>query len=183
MLFPSRADFRAWLAENAQTSGGVWLVFGKDKAVVTLSASEALEEALCFGWIDGQMKSVDSTRYLKYFARRRPKSVWSDKNKTLIEALRQRGIMTELGEQAVAIAMQNGTWDAPKGEPITEEQVEALAEKLSGDARVNFLKMPRSARVTYTGLYHSYKSEAARQRGFETLVDRLNQNLKPMERA
>ena len=81
LLFPTRADFRAWLQENAATSEGVWLVFGKTKTVVTLSANDALEEALCFGWIDGQMQSIDETKYHKYFARRRAKSVWFEKNK------------------------------------------------------------------------------------------------------
>ena len=74
LIFKLRGDFRAWLCENAETSGGVWLVFGKIKAVATLTASDALEEALCFGWIDGQMQSVDNTKYLKYFARRRAKA-------------------------------------------------------------------------------------------------------------
>lgn len=69
LLFPKRENFREWLRENAETSGGVWLVFGKTKALATLSANDALEEALCFGWIDGQMKSIDETKYLKYFAR------------------------------------------------------------------------------------------------------------------
>jgi uncharacterized protein YdeI (YjbR/CyaY-like superfamily) len=56
MQFATREDFRAWLKENAETSEGVWLVFGKTKAVISLSANDALEEALCFGWIDGQMR-------------------------------------------------------------------------------------------------------------------------------
>ena len=59
LLFPSRDDFRVWLQENAATSDGVWLVFGKTKTVVTLSANDALEEALCFGWIDGQRKDFE----------------------------------------------------------------------------------------------------------------------------
>jgi len=182
MLFATRADFRAWLSENAETSGGVWLVFGKTKEVVTLSANEALEEALCFGWIDGQMKSVDNTKYHKYFARRRPKSPWSEINKKKIAALRESGLLTALGEQAVEAAQKSGTWDAPKGDPITEEQVEAFAQKLSGisPAYENFMKMPRSVRFSYTGRYLSFKSEEARQRDFGRIVDRLNQNLKPM---
>ena len=109
LMFASRSGFRDWLLENAETSDGVWLVFCKTKAVVTLSANDALEEALCFGWIDGQMKSIDETKYLKYFARRRAKSVWSDKNKKIIETLRSKGTMTELGEKAVEIAEENGT--------------------------------------------------------------------------
>ena len=70
LIFPSRVEFRAWLTENAETSEGVWLVFGKTKAVVTLSANDALEEALCFGWIDGQMQSIDGTKYFNSYVKR-----------------------------------------------------------------------------------------------------------------
>ena len=69
----------AWLEKNAKVSGGVWLVFGKTR-VSTLSANDALEEALCFGWIDGQMQKIDNTKQ-KYFSKRRANSVWSEKNK------------------------------------------------------------------------------------------------------
>lgn len=182
LLFASRGEFRAWLQENAETGGGVWLIFGKTKAVVTLSANDALEEALCFGWIDGQMKSIDGTRYLKYFAQRRAKSPWSDKNKKTVETLRERGLMTELGEKAVETAIRNGTWDAPKEDRITDEQVEAFAEKLAGisPACENFNSMSRSVRFTYARRYFSFKSEEARQRDLEKIIDRLNKNLKPM---
>ena len=182
LLFSTRDDFRAWLKENSETSEGVWLVFGKSKAVVTLSANDALEEALCFGWIDGQIQSIDNTKYLKYFAKRRVKSVWSEKNKKTVERLRDKGIMTRLGEIAVESAKQNGTWDAPKGNPITDEQIEAFAEKLAGisPAYENFNNMSPSVRRIYTGRYLSFKTEKARQRDFETIVDRLNNNKKPM---
>ena len=182
LLFTSRSDFHAWLLENAESSDGVWLTFGKTKAVVTMSASDALEEALCFGWIDGQMKSIDETKYLKYFARRRVKSAWSEKNKKTIETLRAKGIMTELGEEAVKTAMQNGTWDAPKGEPVSDEQIEAFALKLAAfsQAYENFCKMSPSVKRTYTMRHLSFKSEEARRRDFEKIVDRLNNNLKPM---
>ena len=182
LRFLSRDDFRAWLIENAKTSDGVWLVFGKTQELVTLSANDALEEALCFGWIDGQMKSINSTKYLKYFARRRAKSVWSDKNKKTVERLRENGLMTELGENAVETAKRNGEWDAQKRNPITDEQVEAFAENLAGisPAYENFNRMSRSVRLSYTGRYLSFKSEEARQRDFEKIVDRLNNNLKSM---
>lgn len=182
MLFTSRTDFRTWLHENAEKSDGVWLVFGKTEEIVTLSANDALEEALCFGWIDGQMKSIDNTKYMKYFARRRPRSDWSAKNKRMVETLRENGLMTEVGERAVEAARRNGMWDAPKRAPITDEQVEAFAAKLAGisPAYENFNNMPPSVRFTYTGRYLSFKTEEARQRDFEKIVDRLNQNLKPM---
>ncbi len=182
LLFSSRDDFRAWLKENAETSEGVWLIFGKTKAVVTLSANDALEEALCFGWIDGQMQSIDNTKYRKYFAKRRPKSVWSEKNKKIVDMLRKANLMTELGEKAVEAAIKNGTWDAPKVNPITDEQVKAFEEKLAGisPAYENFKNMSRSVQFTYTGRYLSFKTEEARQRDFEKIIDRLNKNLKPM---
>ena len=182
LLFPSRNDFRKWLVENAKVSEGVWLVFGKTKEVVTLTANDALEEALCFGWIDGQMKSIDNTKYIKYFAHRRVKSIWSDKNRKKVEVLREKGIMTELGEKAIEIAKENGLWDVQKHDSVTDEQVEAFAKKLVGilPAYENFNKMSRSVRFSYTGRHLSFKSEEARQRDFEKIVERLNKNLKPM---
>ena len=174
LLFPSRGDFRAWLRKQAKTSDGVWLVFGKTKAVATLTANDALEEALCFGWIDGQMRCVDDTKYLKYFARRRAKSPWSEKNKKMVETLRKKKLMTELGESAVENAKRNGTWDFV-AELIADEQVEALAEKLAGfpAARRNFMKLSPSLRLRYTKRHRSFKGEEARQRDFVKIVDEL----------
>jgi uncharacterized protein YdeI (YjbR/CyaY-like superfamily) len=184
LLFSSRQAFREWLEKNARESEGVWLIFRKDKTAETLTANEALEEALCFGWIDGQMKSTDETEYLKYFARRRKKSVWSDKNRKTVEALRKAGRMTELGEAAVREAMGNNTFYTPKPDPVTEEQITALAERLRSfyPAYKNFQQMPPSVKRTYTRAYLAPKTEEARQRGFEKITDRLNKNLKPMEK-
>jgi uncharacterized protein YdeI (YjbR/CyaY-like superfamily) len=182
LLFASRDDFRTWLRENAETSDGVWLVFGKTITIATLSANDALEEALCFGWIDGKMKRIDDTRYTKYFAQRRPKSPWSEKNKKKVETLRERGLMTDLGERAVEAAKRNGMWDAPKRDSIANDQVDAFAEKLAGisPAYENFNNMAPSVRLTYTKRYLSFKTEEARQRDLERIVDRLNKNLRPM---
>jgi len=182
LTFKTRAAFRKWLESNAETGDGVWLVFGKTKAVATLTANDALEEALCFGWIDGQMQSIDETRYLKYFARRRPKSVWSDKNKKIVEMLRSKKLMTASGEAAVEAAKKNGTWESAKGDPITETQILAFEKKLKtfSPAYENFKAMSPSVRRTYTGRHLSFKTEEARDRDFLKIVDRLNKNLKPM---
>jgi uncharacterized protein YdeI (YjbR/CyaY-like superfamily) len=90
--------------------------------------------------------------------------------------------MTEAGIAAVEAAKKDGRWDAEKGFTITDEQIDALAEKLSAhsEAYENFQKMPPSVRKTYTGRYLSFKTEEARERDFERIVDRLNKNLKPM---
>jgi uncharacterized protein YdeI (YjbR/CyaY-like superfamily) len=182
LIFASREDFRLWLQANTETSGGVWLVFSKTKSIITLSANDALEEALCFGWIDGQMKSVDETKYIKYFARRREKSVWSDKNKKIVETLRAKKMMTALGEKAVEAAVKNGEWNAAKQNVISGEQVEAFAKKLIGKSPAceNFKQMPPSVQRTYTKRYLSFKSEESREKDFEKIIDRLNNNLKPM---
>jgi len=180
MMFPTRADFRAWLCENAETGEGVWLVFGKTKALPTIKAGEALEEALCFGWIDGQMKRIDETRYMKYFARRRAKSVWSVKNKKIVEALREKGLMTRLGEKAVETAKGNGMWDE-RTEAGEQGMVEALAEKLRDfpQAREHFMEMPPSAKLAAARWYHTSKNEEIRQREFPKIVEALERGWKP----
>jgi uncharacterized protein YdeI (YjbR/CyaY-like superfamily) len=179
LVFTTRNAFRTWLSENAEASDGVWLIFGKTKAVITLSANDALEEALCFGWIDGQMKSIDDTKYRKYFSCRREKSPWSDKNKKIVETLRARNLMTELGEEAVSTAKKNGLWDASPSGTITDEQITSFSDKLSGLALENYTAMPRSAKVAFVRRYLSFKKEETRQRDFEKIIDMLNKNLKP----
>ena len=84
LTFTDRAEFRSWLSANCQSTAGVWLLFGKTGGPKTLKAGEALEEALCFGWIDGQMQRLNDTSYKKYFALRRENSKWSEKNKALV---------------------------------------------------------------------------------------------------
>ena len=77
MKFADREAFRKWLSENCQSDAGIWLLFGKAGGPKTIKAGEALEEALCFGWIDGQMQSIDDKTYKKYLSMRREKSKWS----------------------------------------------------------------------------------------------------------
>ncbi len=184
MLFATRADFRAWLAEHGAASGGVWLVLGKQAGPATLSAGEALQEALCFGWIDGRMQSIDQTKYMKYFAPRRKGSNWSPKNKKLAAELEAQGLMTDRGRAKIEEAKSSGAWDAPEAGPISQAQVMALENliKPAEPAFTHFMAMPPSAKRAYTGLYFDAKSEEARARRLEKIIRRLNLNLNPMER-
>ena len=184
MQFASREEFRCWLKDNCRTSPGIWLLFGKPGGPKTLKAGEALEEALCFGWIDGQMQKIDDTSYKKYFAERREKSKWSEKNKKLVQSLEGRGLMTESGREKIEEAKRNGQWDAPDLMKLTEEQVEVVAGLLEGyePAYTNFMAMPPSVRKTYSRAYFDAKTDAGREKRLAWLVDRLNKNLKPMER-
>jgi uncharacterized protein YdeI (YjbR/CyaY-like superfamily) len=180
--FASREEFRAWLSEHCLSIRAIWLVFGKKGGPKTISANDALEEALCFGWIDGQMKSVDEKVYIKYFAQRRKGSIWSEKNKGLIDFLIKQGKMTEHGRAKVEEAKRTGKWDDPKPPPVTDEDVDALAEALRGTepAYSNFLAMPPSVKRTYSGAYRAAVSDEAKAKRLLQIAERLNNNLKPM---
>ena len=182
LVFENRAAFRKWLVENHQESRGIWLVLGKDAKVKTLTANEALEEALCFGWIDGQIRSLGADRYIKRFTPRRKVSVWSERNRKLADKLTKDGLMTSAGRAAIEEARKSGAWDRPKREPISEAQVEALTKALPADSKAlaNYLKMSPSVRRTYAAFYLDAKKEETRKRRLAKIVERLDENKKPM---
>lgn len=182
LIFSDRSVFRTWLQENGAVSEGAWLLFGKKGGPRTLSAAEALEEALCFGWIDGQMQSIDETQYKKYFAQRTANSKWSEKNKGLVQKLEEQGIMTDQGRGKIAAAKKNGQWNALKAPAITDEDIERLSDLLKGTepAYTNFQAMSPSVKKTYTKAYLAAKTEAGKESRLTRMIDRLNKNLKPM---
>lgn len=182
LLFTCRSEFRDWLIENHSCCDGIWMVFGKSGKLETIKPDEALDEALCFGWIDGQFKSIDETRYIKKFTPRRKGSNWSEKNRCTAERLIEQGLMTERGYTAIEQAKKDGKWDVPKGDPVSDVQINALEEALQGTepALSNFLKMSLSVRKTYTAHYLSAKSEDTRARRLQQIIERLNENKKPM---
>jgi uncharacterized protein YdeI (YjbR/CyaY-like superfamily) len=182
LQFSSREEFRNWLNNNCMSSGGVWLLFGKAGGPKTIKASEALEEALCFGWIDGQMQGIDDKSYVKYFSMRRKNSNWSEKNKALVEILEKQGAMTDYGRAKIEEARKNGQWDIPKPPAITDEQITMLSDLLSAyePAFTNFLAMSPSVKRAYTGAYFDAKTDEGRKKRLSWMVERLNKNLKPM---
>ena len=182
MEFANRREFRKWLCDHCLSDDGVWLLFGKAGGPKTIKAGEALEEALCFGWIDGQMQRIDDKSYKKYFSMRREKSRWSEKNKALVKSLEERGLMTNFGREKIHEAQKNGQWYAPNPMAVTEEQIALLSALLEGyePACTNFQAMPLSVRKTYTRAYFDAKTDAGRERRIAWMVGRLNKNLKPM---
>ncbi len=183
MEFAGREEFRGWLLDNCLSSPGVWLLFGKPGGPKTIKAGEALEEALCFGWIDGQMQRIDGKSYKKYFSMRRERSKWSEKNKALARSLEERGLMTDFGRVKIEEAKKNGQWNAPNPLAVTEEQIARVTALLAEHepACTNFQAMPLSVRKTYTRAYFDAKTETGRERRLAWLVDRLNKNLRPMD--
>ncbi len=182
MEFTNRDEFRKWLCEHCLSSTGIWLLFGKAGGPQTIKAAEALEEALCFGWIDGQMQRIDDKTYKKYFSMRREQSKWSEKNKALVKSLEARGLMTDWGRKKIEEAQKNGQWHTPAPAAITEEQIAELSALLEGfePACTNFKAMSLSVKKTYTKAYFDAKTDIGRKKRIAWITDRLNKNLKPM---
>jgi len=108
-----RAEWRAWLAANHRTSTGVWLVTWKRRTGrPTVAYEDAVEEALCYGWIDGVLHSIDEEKSEEWFAPRRPKSTWARSNKERVARLEAAGLMAPAGLEAVALARSNGSWES-----------------------------------------------------------------------
>ena len=128
-----RAEWRAWLEANHRASGGVWLITWKRRAgEPTIGYEEAVEEALCFGWIDGVIRRVDDDRLMEWFAPRRPKSTWARTNKERVARLEAAGLMTDAGRRAVEIARANGSWeslDVIDALVVPDDLAVALAER------------------------------------------------------
>lgn len=182
LTFTDRHAFREWLGKNGTESDGVWLLFSKTAKIVTLSANDALEEALCHGWIDGQMQSLDENTYKKYFARRLPKSKWSVKNKNLAQTLIEKGLMTQQGLEAIANARKYDLWDNTKDTSIVDDQIQMFKDIIQPHepAYGNLMAMSHSIQRTYTGFYFDAKTDKTRVARLEKIIDRLNGNLKPM---
>lgn len=183
MNFTNREEFREWLHVHCLSNDGIWLLFGKAGGPKTIKAAEALEEALCFGWIDGQMEKIDDKTYMKYFSLRRKNSKWSEKNKALVEKLEKQGLMTDFGRKKIDEAKENGQWEASNPLAIiTEEQIACLSALLKAyePAYTNFQAMSPSVKKTYTRAYLDVKTDSGREKRIAWMVDRLNKNLKPM---
>jgi uncharacterized protein YdeI (YjbR/CyaY-like superfamily) len=116
----NRGEWRSWLNRNHQTSTGVWLVIPKkDSGKPGVTLDEAVEEAVCFGWIDSRQNPIDQTSYKLYFSPRKPGSLWSTSNKERVEKLTRQGLMSPAGLAKVDAAKKDGSWN-------TLDYVEAL---------------------------------------------------------
>jgi uncharacterized protein YdeI (YjbR/CyaY-like superfamily) len=113
MSFTSSREFRAWLAKNCVRSEGIWLrIYKKASGVATVSYAEALDQALCHGWIDSQKRPSDNQSWLQKFTPRRPQSGWSKNNTKHAERLIKSGAMTAAGLKEVEAAKADGRWQA-----------------------------------------------------------------------
>ena len=134
LLVPDAEAWLAWLAENHATSRGVWLVLHKKGGSVTgLGYDQALDGALRFGWVDGQIGRRDEGSYVTRFTPRGPKSKWSRNNVAKVERLEEAGLMTEAGRAVVNSAKADGRWEAAYSGQASAEVPQDLADAIAAD--------------------------------------------------
>src|ERR1035437_8628095 len=180
ILFRTREDFRNWLVKNAECENGIWLVIGKTDKLKTVTAAEALEEALCFGWIDGQIKSVNEIKYIKYFAPRRKDSKWSEKNKKAIPELCRKELMTDLGMEAINTAKLNGRWSSEIVKENYDEKIKEIEKLLVNNksAKDNFNRAPLSFKKQMAAFYFDAKQEETRNKRLVKIIKVIKENKK-----
>ena len=174
--FQSRADWRHWLARNHEKEDEAWLVLPKKgSSVAGLALDEAVQEALCFGWIDGLLKGVDETCYSLRFTPRRPNSVWSIHNIRRVETLIAEGLMTEAGLAKIQEGKRSGQWQAA----IQREQADSLPDDLDRALRqtqgalASFRALPASRKQQLLHWIGSAVRPATRQKRIAFVVDEL----------
>ncbi len=150
---PTLSAWRAWLAANHTRPEGIWLItYRSASGKATFTYEQAVEEALCFGWIDGHTKTLDEERGMQWYAPRRRGSVWARSNKARVERLIADGRMTPAGQAKIDAAKADGTWalwDSVDSLEVPPDLAAALAAY--PDARANFDAFPRSARHAILG--------------------------------
>ncbi len=177
-----RNEWHKWLEENHDTAGEAWLIHYKKKSGKTgIGQKEAVEEAICFGWIDGKLRSIDDDKYILRYSPRRRSSVWSKINRDKAEELIEAGRMQEAGFLKIEEAKKNGNWDNAYTSRQPEEMPDDLKEALEKDkvARDNFYGFANSYRNNYIGWLNSARMEATRKKRIAEIIRRARENVKP----
>ena len=179
--FASATDFEEWLAKNHARSPGLWLrFFKKSVSKKSLSHADALEAALSYGWIDGQLKKFDDVSYLHKFTPRGAKSIWSKVNREHIERLEKEGRMRPGGRAAVAAAKKDGRWDRAYASQGTMEMPADFLKALAKDkkAKTFFNTLNRANRYSIAWRLQTAKKPETRQKRMETIIAMLSRNEK-----
>ncbi len=177
----SQAAWRAWLEENHGTRQSIWLIYYKKKTnMPSLSWSDAVDEALCFGWIDSTAKPIDEDTYKQFFSKRKPNSVWSKVNKEKVQRLIEAELMREAGLACIEIAKQNGSWTILDEVEalIIPNDLETVFSQQEGSKEF-FLSLSKSVRKAILQWLVLAKQPATRQRRIDEIVEKSAQKLKP----
>ncbi|MCH9664080.1 MAG: YdeI/OmpD-associated family protein [Gammaproteobacteria bacterium] len=178
--FKNRSQWRLWLEKNHQQKEAIFLIFYKlDSGHETMRWEEAVQEALCFGWIDSMVKKIDNHRRRQQFSPRKNKSVWSKLNKKHIKELTQKGLMHPIGLQAIAIAKKNGSWSSLDN---VENLIVPLDLQKEFDvhpkAFANYQSFAKTYKKNYLYWLNQAKKEETRQKRIKEIVVRCAANKK-----
>jgi|SRR5215469_8390577 len=177
MTFTNPQDLRAWLATNCHQSDGVWLrIYKKQSGVRSVTYAEALDQALCFGWIDGQKKAYDEQSWLQRFTPRRSKSGWSKINTEHAERLIESGEMTPAGLKEVNAAKADGRWEEAYesfgGAVIPEDFLKKLALNKAASAFFKSLNKTNLYSIAYR--LQTAKKPETRERRIQAIIEKLS---------
>jgi len=177
LIVADAAAFRSWLQEHHDASEGVWLVMAKKGVTdpTSLTYAEAVDEALCHGWIDGQRRSRDDTTFSNRFTPRRPKSPWSQRNVGIVARLIAEGRMHPAGRVEIDRAQADGRWDAAYSGQANAVVPPDLEAALAADAAATAMWGVLTAANRYAIIYRleSAKQAATRARRLEQFVAML----------
>jgi uncharacterized protein YdeI (YjbR/CyaY-like superfamily) len=177
LIVEDAAGWAAWLEERHATSPGVWLVLAKraGSSHTRLTYQEALEAALCYGWIDGRVGRRDAGTYKQRFTPRRPRSVWSKRNVDLAGRLIAEGRMRPAGQAAIERARSDGRWEAAYAGSATIEVPDDLAQALAAEPRAAAMFALLTSRNRYAILYRlaTARQSTTRSRRLAELVAML----------
>ena len=168
-----REQWREWLSLNHATKTGIWLIFyNKKSSEPTISYEAAVEEAICFGWIDGIIKKVDAARYARKFMPRSDKSKWSLLNKKRANKMIKEGRMTEIGLAKIKAAKETGLWDKDARPQISLDILPEFAKALARNkkAKENFDKLAPTYRKHYIAWISIAKRPETKKRRIEESI-------------
>jgi len=179
----NKASWRDWLQKKHDQKQAVWLIcYRKKSGIPTISWSEAVEEALCFGWIDSKKKPIDQEKSMQFFSRRKVKSTWSKVNKDKIERLIEEGKMNPNGLASVETAKQNGSWtilDEVEALIIPNDLEAALTRKPA--AKSFFMSLSKSVQKSMLQWLVLAKKSATRQKRIDEIAALAQQQMKPSQ--
>ncbi|GAA0873814.1 YdeI/OmpD-associated family protein [Wandonia haliotis] len=179
----SCTDWRKWLEKNHQSEPCVWVVFySKRSGKKTISWSEAVDVALCFGWIDSKKVKIDETCSHQYFSKRKPKSTWSKINKEKVQVLIKNGEMTPAGFKSIETAKQNGSWtllDEVEELIIPDDLEDAFAGRKG--AKDYFLSLSKSSKKSLLHWIVLAKRPETRQKRIDEISELAEKGMKPKQ--
>ena len=180
-----REEWRRWLEANHDTSSGVWLVcFKKNSSKRGVLYAEAVEEALCFGWIDSKANALDEESYIQLFSPRRPKSPWSKLNKLRVNKLVEQSLMTQKGIDVIEVSKKDGSWYAY--DMIEELRIPSDLEKVlsvNQIADAHFKSLSKSSKKQILWWIQSAKRKETRQKRINQVVELANEGKNPLHYA